>query len=188
MKTMQWRTCALAALLPLSALVQAAPADPTDAMVGVPAASYDSAFKTYQPAVNESATPDKAWRAANDAVAAKPGDDHMMGMQMGGSMTMPNQGRTEGSSNGTMVMPDGTTMLMSAHDHKHSNEGMKIPVSSTTSVDKGMKIPMPKREVAKPKQKSVAMPMDKNMKMPMPKGDASMPGMDMSRDQSRKGH
>ena len=74
MNTLQWRACALASLLPLSVLAQATSADPSDAGVGVPAPSYDSAFKTYQPVGEESVTPTKAWRVANDAVAAKPGN------------------------------------------------------------------------------------------------------------------
>ena len=206
MKTIQWRTCALAVLLPLSALANTIPADPTDAAVGVPAPSYDSAFKTYQPVAEESATPDKAWRSVNDAVAAKPGDDHMMGMQMDQPMKMPMPGMAEGSSNQTMVMQDGTTMPMGVHDHKHPDEGMKMPNGSTMPMEQGMKMPMPmplpKREIAKPKQRSVAkpmdkmmkmpdgstMPMDQNMKMPLPKADSSMPGMDMSHGHDGKGN
>ena len=126
----------------------------------------------------------------------------MTGMQMGQPMKMPMPGMAEGSSNGKMVMPDGTTMPMKAYDHSQTEEGMKMPHGTNMSMEKSMKMPMPKREVAKPKQKGVAMPMDKgmtmpdgstmpmdkNMKMPMPKADTSMPGMDMSHGHDGKGH
>ena len=200
MTKMQWRVCAMAALLPLSALAKMVPADPTDSAAGAPATSYDSAFKNYQPIAEESVTPDKAWRAANDAVAAKPGEDHMMGMQMGGPMDMGIPREIEGSksSDRTMVMPDGTTMPMSGH----SPRAMATPDRGTMAMDKGMKMPMPRGEIAKPKQKGIdkprdrgmkmpdgsTMPMGKSMKMPMPRTDTSMPGMDMSHDHDGKGH
>ena len=93
MTLMQWRICALAALLPLSAALNAAQADPTDPSANVPPARYDSAFKSYIAAEDDSVSPDKGWRAANDAVADKPGQGHMTRMQMGGSMSMPMPGK-----------------------------------------------------------------------------------------------
>ena len=52
----------------------------------VPLAGYHSTFSTYKPLTENVGTPDKSWRAANDAVAAAP----MGGMQMGeGAMSMP---------------------------------------------------------------------------------------------------
>ncbi len=92
MKSMHWRFCAFAVLLPLSVIAPAAPAapaDPSNAAAEVPAARYYSAFKNYQPTIDVATRPDEGWRAANDAVAAKPGDAHMMGMQTGGAMPAP---------------------------------------------------------------------------------------------------
>ena len=70
---------ALGALLPALA-VQAQqpsrspdPTDPTDPSVAVPATMYQSVLTGYAPAEKDTPTPDKSWRAANDAVAGQPG-------------------------------------------------------------------------------------------------------------------
>jgi hypothetical protein len=83
---------------------------------------YESAFKGYQPASGASTSPDKTWRAANDAVAATSGHDAMMNMPMGGSMAMPKPG----------------------NDPKPSDQEQKTPM------DKGMTMPMPKGQDAMP--------------------------------------
>ncbi|RJG03504.1 hypothetical protein D3878_19465 [Noviherbaspirillum sedimenti] len=59
------------ASLPFAAIAQQTPQkpDPLAANAPVPASTYVSAFKNYQAAADEQATPDKAWRAANDEVA-----------------------------------------------------------------------------------------------------------------------
>ena len=40
--------------------------DPIDANAAVPASPHESAFKNYRAATDEQASPDKAWRAANE--------------------------------------------------------------------------------------------------------------------------
>lgn len=59
------------ASLPFAAIAQPAPqkADPLSATATAPESAYVSAFKDYRAATDEQATPDKAWRAANDEVA-----------------------------------------------------------------------------------------------------------------------
>ncbi|MBK4734652.1 hypothetical protein [Noviherbaspirillum pedocola] len=76
------------ALLPAVAIAQQVQqANPADPGAPVPASSYVSAFKTYQASPEEQATPDTAWRSANEEVAsqgthaghggmAMPGMDH----------------------------------------------------------------------------------------------------------------
>lgn len=184
MKSMQWRICAWAALAPLTFAVHAATIDPSSATADVPAAAYESAFKTYRPVAEESTSPDKGWRAANDAVAAKPGEDHMMGMQMGGSMNMSMPGKTDmpASAGKMMVMPDGTTMPIEKHKSMPMGKETKMPM------DHDMKMPMPKVNKSTPAAKSTDKQMNHDMNMPMPKGDASMPGMDMSHGDHGKGH
>lgn len=61
---------AILPLLPLAAIAQQAQqAGPADPHASVPASVYISVFKTYRPATDASATPDQAWRAANEAAA-----------------------------------------------------------------------------------------------------------------------
>lgn len=60
------------ASMPLFAIAQEAlqQTNPVDPNAPVPASAYESAFKNYSPAKrDEQASPDKAWRAANDQVA-----------------------------------------------------------------------------------------------------------------------
>ena len=95
------RTCAAAALLPLLLTVDvlAAPgADPAGANAKVTIQPYDSVFKSYQAAPDETTSPDKLWRSANEAVAATAGHGGMAGMPM--DMKMP--------MNHTMPMPKKT--------------------------------------------------------------------------------
>ena len=174
MTLMHWRFCALASLLPLSAALNAAHADPTNSSANVPPAQHSSAFKSYIAAAEDSVSPDKGWRAANDAVADKPGQGHMMGMQMSGSMSMPMPSNAvkPTSAGKEMVMPDGSIMPMEKHKLVPMDKGMKLPV------DKGMKVP-----------DGHTMPMRKDMKMPAPAlKDDAMPGMDMTHEHSGKGH
>lgn len=67
----------LMAALPFAALAQSAPAksDPLDAKSAVTATAYQSAFADYVPAarLDNEASPDQAWRAANDKVAQSEG-------------------------------------------------------------------------------------------------------------------
>jgi hypothetical protein len=63
-------TLALLPLLSFAAIAQQAQqAGPADPRASVPVPVYVSAFKTYQPAADAPATPDRAWRAANEAAA-----------------------------------------------------------------------------------------------------------------------
>ena len=175
MTLMQWRLCALVSLLPFSAAINAAQSDPTNASADAPSAQYESTFKSYIAAADDSVSPEKGWRAANDGVADKPGQGHKMGMQMGDSMSMPMPGKpvAPSTAGNEMVMPDGSTMPMEKHNSAPNATDMKVPM------DKAMKMPG-----------GAAMPMHKDMKKPAPapKGDASMPGMDMSHEHSGKGH
>ena len=124
MLTLVWRRCALAAALVYAGAAHAAPADPSDPNSSAPAMQYDSAFKGYQPASDASTSPDKTWRAANDAVAATSGHDAMMTMPMGGSM--------------------GMAMPKPGNDPKPSDQAQKMPM------DNGMTMPMPKGQDAMP--------------------------------------
>lgn len=67
----QCLTIGMLASLPFAAIAQQAPQkpDPLSAAAAVPASTYVSAFKDYRAATDKQATPDRAWRAANDEVA-----------------------------------------------------------------------------------------------------------------------
>jgi len=64
---------ALAAVLPGVQAGQRSPRpDPADPRVAVPAPAYVSAMQDYLPAVKDGGpTPDRSWRAANDAVGGQ---------------------------------------------------------------------------------------------------------------------
>lgn len=66
----QYLAFGVLASLPFAAIAQQAPQkpDPLAATAPVPASTYASAFKDYRAVADEQATPDKAWRAANDEV------------------------------------------------------------------------------------------------------------------------
>ena len=67
---------ALGALLPALAVQAQQPSrspDPTDPSVAVPVTVYQSVLTGYASAEKDTPTPDKSWRAANDAVAGQPG-------------------------------------------------------------------------------------------------------------------
>lgn len=67
-----WSGVAALALLPLAAMAQQGrPAGPADPDAPVPAPTYLSVFTQYQPATEPRATPDQAWRTANEAVAGR---------------------------------------------------------------------------------------------------------------------
>ena len=208
MTLLQRRLCACAALVPLAFSTHAAALDPSAAAAEVPAAMYDSAFTTYRPASEPAATPDKGWRVANDAVAAKPGEDHMMGMQMNQPMRMPMPGKADAPApmGKTMVMPDGSTMPMGDHHSMPMNKEMKMPMDKgmnmpmdkkmtmpmgehhSMPMDKPMKMPAPKKDKSAVVPKELPKPMERDKKPPMSHGDAAMPGMDMSHDAPGKGH
>ncbi|WP_147373748.1 hypothetical protein [Massilia cavernae] len=77
MTQLRWIAVSLIAAFPLAALAQPSPqqpADPLDPKAPVTAPGYVSAFAGYVPAtVGTQASPDKAWRAANDNVAKSAG-------------------------------------------------------------------------------------------------------------------
>lgn len=124
----------MAGLLPLSIAAHAAQTDPTNTAVEVPAARYDSVFKTYRPTAEEFDSPDKGWRAANDAVAAKPGEDNMTGMQRDGPMRMPTSGKGDAPApvDKTRVTPEGGTVPMD------TNMKMPVPKHDTSMPGKDM--------------------------------------------------
>ena len=66
MSLSHWLTVAVLASLPLAVMAQQPPADPADANASVPASAYESAFKHYQTTADDQASPDKAWRGANE--------------------------------------------------------------------------------------------------------------------------
>jgi hypothetical protein len=191
MKPMQWRTCAWAAFLPLAIAAHAAPAEPTNSAAGGSLAVYDSAFTNYRPAGEAAASPDKGWRAANDAVAAKPGEGHMMGMEMGHSMDMskPSTADVKSSTGGMMVMPDGTSMPMSQHHSMPMDKGMTMRMEKGMKMpaQKNGKMPIPTEKRTTVVKKGVAQPMAPGMQMPMPAGGGSMQGMNMPHDHQGKG-
>jgi hypothetical protein len=73
-----WITVAVVALMPLAATAQQSQpsqqSNPAEADVPVPAAGYVSAFEGYGSTPEEQVSPDRIWRAANEAV--KSGDAH----------------------------------------------------------------------------------------------------------------
>jgi hypothetical protein len=71
MTVKQWLAVGVLASLPFAATAQQAPQQPNplDANATVPASTYESAFKNYQSTADEQASPDKAWRSANDEMA-----------------------------------------------------------------------------------------------------------------------
>ncbi|MBC7415319.1 MAG: hypothetical protein H7327_10340 [Herminiimonas sp.] len=83
-------TVVAAALLPLFLTLDvhaASGADPASATATATMQPYESVFKNYQATVDETTSPDKLWRSANDAVAAAGGHGGMPGMPMDGSIT-----------------------------------------------------------------------------------------------------
>ena len=88
---------ACAALLsasPLLALAQGGPnasalPDPADTQVMVPAPQYQSPLDDYRVIVEDTGSPDKNWRSANEAVGK---EDAMSGMDMSGDTGKPQQG------------------------------------------------------------------------------------------------
>jgi hypothetical protein len=89
MTTICWRPCAAAAAFAWASFANAATANPSDPDASVPGMQYESTFKGYQPAVDASTSPDTAWRAANQAVAATSGHNAMANMPIGGSVEAP---------------------------------------------------------------------------------------------------
>ncbi|MGK5056203.1 hypothetical protein ACQ4WY_04580 [Janthinobacterium sp. LB2P49] len=75
------------AVLPLAASAASpaastpAPSAPQEAQAPVPAATYRSAFAGYRPAAEDDATPDQAWRSANEKVGKAGGHMGMMKME-----------------------------------------------------------------------------------------------------------
>ena len=198
------RICVAAALLPLlfSFEVAAAPgADPTRADATVRAQPYESVFTNYQPASDETTSPDKLWRGANDAVAGQGGHGGMAGMSMDGAMTMPMPGSGEKPMPTDMKMPmdhdmkrqegQATPMGKSMPSQKAAppagaassagHKGMHMPGAKAKAMD--MTVPM---DHTIPTPAGHAVPMDKAM--PMPKktlkvapaaAEPMPPGMDM---------
>lgn len=122
------RTCIAAALLPLflGVDVAAAPAaDPTSATATVTPQPYESVFKNYRSASDETTSPDKLWRDANAAVAGQGGHAGMAGMTTDGSMSMPASG--EKSMPMDMKMPMDHTMKMPAGNAKSMDQTMPMP-------------------------------------------------------------
>ena len=70
MSLSHWFAVATLAVAPLAAIAQQAQqqSNPADANAPVPASGYVSAFQDYRSALEEQASPDKTWRAANDEV------------------------------------------------------------------------------------------------------------------------
>ncbi|UQV43262.1 hypothetical protein KIV45_14780 [Janthinobacterium lividum] len=58
-----------------------APSAPQEAQAPVPAITYRSAFAGYRPAAEDDATPDQAWRSANEKVGKAGGHMGMMKME-----------------------------------------------------------------------------------------------------------
>ena len=193
-----------AALLPLFLTVEVAAApgtDPTRADAIVIGQPFESVFKTYQPASDETTSPDKLWRGANDSVAGQGGHGGMAGMSIGGPTTMPMPGSDEKSMPMEMKMQDGQAMptgksmpsqktappARTASPSGHA--GMQMPGAKSKPMDMKMPMdhtmPMP-ADHAMPMGKGIPMPMDKGMPMPKkapkqtPAPAAAMPpGMDM---------
>lgn len=65
-----WLTVAMLSLLSFTSMAQQnfRMPDPSDADAPVPEVAYTSTFKNYQSATDENESPDKIWRASNDAV------------------------------------------------------------------------------------------------------------------------
>lgn len=184
------RICVAAALLPLFLTFEVAAApvpDPTRADATVKAQPYESVFKNYQPASDETTSPDKLWRGANDAVAGQGGHSGMAGMSMDGPMKMPMPGGGEKSMPADMKMPMNHDMKMPM-DH-----GMKKPMDHNMKMQDGHAIPMdksmPSQKAAPPagtmspaghegmqmpgaKAKAMDMKMPMDHTMPMPAGHA----------------
>jgi hypothetical protein len=87
----QWLAVGVLASLPFAATAQQAPQQPNplDANATVPASTYESAFKNYQTAADEQASPDKAWRFANDEMAKLRGHVGHMKDEVPASSTSP---------------------------------------------------------------------------------------------------
>ena len=79
---------------PLLALAQSGPntgalPDPADAQVTVPAPHYQSPLDDYRVIIEDTGSPDKNWRSANEAVG---NDGGMSGMDRSGAAGKPQQG------------------------------------------------------------------------------------------------
>lgn len=79
----KWLAVSALALLPFAAHAQNAPQqpDPLDANAPVQASTYQSEFRNYQTVGDQTASPEKVWRAANDEMATLGGHaGHMKNM------------------------------------------------------------------------------------------------------------
>ena len=126
------RTCVASALLPLFLSLDVAAAlgaDPARPVSPVPIQPYGSVFQNYRPAVDETTSPDKLWRGANESVAEQGGHGGMAGMSMDGSPPMPVPASGEKPPQPNLKMP---------MDHK-----MPMPADHATPMDNAM--PMPKK-------------------------------------------
>jgi hypothetical protein len=103
-------TCAFAVALACASTAHASASEPSDANASVPAMQYDSAFKGYQPAAEPTTSPDKAWRAANQAVTAPPEQGSMVNMPTNGSMEIPTQTPVARSKAGSIPRDKGVAM------------------------------------------------------------------------------
>lgn len=68
MSSKQWLAVAAWVCVPVaaSAQQQQTPPNPLDANAPTAAVTYESAFKNYRTSTDDSATPDKVWRSANE--------------------------------------------------------------------------------------------------------------------------
>ena len=87
-------SAALLASLSYGAHAQSTQADPADPRMPVPALSYQSVFKNYQPPSEETPSPAKNWRATNEDIAKNGG------MAMAGGMSMQMKGMQHGDMKG----------------------------------------------------------------------------------------
>jgi hypothetical protein len=114
-----WITVAVVALMPLAASAQqSGHSNPAEANVPIPTPGYVSAFEGYRTTPDEQVSPDKAWRAANEAVKS---DDAHAGHgsmpAMGAATSAPKAGASAGDA------PEASVPQSDPHAGHHTRQG-----------------------------------------------------------------
>ena len=116
---------AFAGAMAIGAAAVAGPiGNPADPSLNVPAVTYESPFKSYQPASKDAQSPAATWRSINDDIAIHGG----MQMDMD-EMDMPMDGKDK------VPPPDSAPAAAKQHGHHHPGDSKKHDMP-------GMSMPM----------------------------------------------
>src|SRR2546426_10346853 len=108
---------AFAGAMAIGAAAFAGPiANPADPALDVPAVTYESPFRSYQPASKDVQSPAATWRSINDDIATHGGMQMDMDMD---EMDMPMDGK------GKAPPPDSAPAAAKQHGHHHPGDSKK---------------------------------------------------------------